>query len=57
MSDVADSSKGGGRRRKRQLTVEEKYEIYLGLVTGMMTQSEAADRHMAWTVPRLLGSG
>ena len=45
MSDVTDSSKGGGRRRRRRLTVEEKYEIYLGMVTGEMTQSEAADRY------------
>ena len=56
MSDVTNSSKGGGRRRKRQLTVEEKYEIYLGMVTGEMTQSEGPTV-MVWTVPRLLASG
>jgi predicted DNA-binding protein (UPF0251 family) len=45
MSDVAGRSQGGGRRRKRLLTVEEKYEIYLALVTGEMSQNEAADRY------------
>lgn len=45
MSDVAGRSQGGGRRRRRQLTVEEKYEIYLALVAGEMSQNEAADRY------------
>jgi transposase-like protein len=45
MTDVAGSSQGGRRRRKRQLTAEEKYEIYLALVTGEMSQNEAADRY------------
>jgi transposase len=45
MSDVARDGQGGRRRRKRQLTAEEKYEIYLSLVTGAMSQNEAADRY------------
>lgn len=45
MTDVAGRNQGGGRRRKRMLTVEEKYEIYLALVAGEMSQNEAADRY------------
>ena len=45
MSDVAGNSQGDRRRRKRQLTAEEKYEIYLALVTGEISQNEAADRY------------
>ena len=45
MSDVAGNSQGNRRRRKRQLTAEEKYEIYLALVTGEISQNEAADRY------------
>jgi transposase len=45
MTDVAGNSQGGRRRRKRQLTAEEKYEVYLALVTGELTQNEAADRY------------
>jgi transposase len=42
---VARDGQGGRRRRKRQLTAEENYEIYLALVTGEMSQNEAADRY------------
>lgn len=46
MTDVAVGGQGqGGRRRKRMLTAEEKYEIWLGLVTGEFSQNEAADRY------------
>ena len=33
------------RRRRRRLSPSEKYEIYVGLLTGQFTQREAADRH------------
>lgn len=50
MTDVAGNSQGaGGRRRKRMLTAQEKYEIYLALVTGELSQNEAAER---WGVDR-----
>jgi transposase-like protein len=45
MTDVAHNNQRARRRRRRQLTAEEKYEIYLALVTGEMTQNEAADRY------------
>jgi transposase len=35
---------GGGRRRKRFLSPSEKYEIWIGLLRGESTISEAADR-------------
>lgn len=35
---------GAGRRRKRFLSPTEKYEIWLGLLRGEITISEAADR-------------
>ena len=34
----------GGRRRKRFLSPSQKYEIWLGLLRGESTISEAADR-------------
>jgi transposase len=45
MTGVTGDGQGGRRRRKRALMVEEKYEIYLALVTGEMSQNEAADRY------------
>lgn len=46
MTDVAAGGQGrGGRRRKRMLTAEEKYEMWLGLVTGEFSQNEAAERY------------
>jgi transposase len=45
MTAVGGNSQGAGQRRKRQLTVEEKYEIYLALVAGEMSQNEAAARY------------
>ncbi|MGH3926668.1 MAG: hypothetical protein ACRDZO_11070 [Egibacteraceae bacterium] len=35
----------GGRRRKRMLTPAQKYEIWLQLITGELSQSQAAERH------------
>ncbi|MCP9489173.1 MAG: hypothetical protein MSC31_04790 [Solirubrobacteraceae bacterium MAG38_C4-C5] len=37
-------SQGGGRRRKRFLSPSQKYEIWIGLLRGEATISEAADR-------------
>jgi transposase len=34
----------GGRRRKRFLSPSQKYEIWIGLLRGESTISEAADR-------------
>lgn len=45
MTDVAAQNQEGRRRRKRMLTVEEKYEVWLGLVTGELSQNEAAERY------------
>jgi transposase-like protein len=39
------SDQGMGRRRRRRLSPSEKYEIYVGLLTGDFTQREAADRY------------
>jgi transposase-like protein len=33
------------RKRRRRLSPSEKYEIYVGLLTGQFTQREAADKH------------
>jgi transposase-like protein len=33
------------RKRRRRLSPSEKYEIYVGLLTGQHTQREAADRY------------
>lgn len=40
---VSDSSMS--RKRRRRLAPSEKYEIYVGLLTGQFTQREAADKH------------
>ena len=32
------------RKRRRQLSPREKYEIYVSVLTGQATQREAADR-------------
>ncbi|MGA7690479.1 MAG: transposase [Jiangellales bacterium] len=34
-----------GRKRRRRLSPSEKYEIYVGLLTGDFTQREAADKY------------
>jgi transposase-like protein len=39
------SDPGMARRRRRRLSPSEKYEIYVGLLTGQFTQREVADRH------------
>jgi transposase-like protein len=33
------------RKQRRRLSPSEKYEIYVGLLTGQHTQREAADRY------------
>jgi transposase-like protein len=33
------------RKHRRRLSPSEKYEIYVGLLTGQFTQREAAERH------------
>lgn len=35
----------GGRRRKRILTPAEKYAIWLQLITGELSQNQAAEQH------------
>ena len=40
MSDL-----GMARRRRRRLSPSEKYEIYVGLLTGDSTQREAAEKY------------
>jgi transposase-like protein len=42
MTEQGPSS--GGRRRKRFLSPSQKYEIWIGLLRGESTISEAADR-------------
>ena len=42
MTDQAHED--GGRRRKRFLSPSQKYEIWIGLLRGESTISEAADR-------------
>ncbi|MBW3665922.1 MAG: hypothetical protein KY469_22810, partial [Actinobacteria bacterium] len=47
---MAEHSRGaGGRRRKKFLTAEQKYELWTALVRGDATQRELADR---WGVDR-----
>ena len=41
---MSEQQSSGGRRRKRFLSPSEKYEIWIGLVRGESTISEAADR-------------
>ena len=45
MSGPQDASRNG--RRKRSLSGEEKYQIWLQLLTGELTQRQAAER---WNV-------
>ncbi|MGH3977905.1 MAG: helix-turn-helix domain-containing protein [Pseudonocardiaceae bacterium] len=40
---VSDASVGAKRRRR--LSPSEKYEIFVGLLTGQFTQREAADKY------------
>ena len=44
MSESQGSVDGPGRRRKRFLSPSQKYEIWIGLLRGENTISEAADR-------------
>ena len=37
-------SSGGGRRRKRMLSAQEKYQIWQQLLSGELSQREAAER-------------
>ena len=43
MSELQDASRGGARR-KRSLSAEEKLQIWLQLLTGELTQRQAAER-------------
>lgn len=43
MSELQDASRRGGRR-KRSLGAEEKLQIWLQLLTGELTQRQAAER-------------
>ena len=43
MSEIQDASRRGGRR-KRALGAEEKLQIWLQLLTGELTQRQAAER-------------
>jgi transposase-like protein len=43
MSELQDASRRGGRRR-RSLSAEEKLQIWLQLLTGELTQRQAAER-------------
>ena len=43
MSELQDAS-GRGGRRKRPLSAEEKLQIWLQLLTGELTQRQAAER-------------
>jgi transposase-like protein len=44
MTEQGHAAGDGGRRRKRFLSPSQKYEVWLGLVRGESTISEAADR-------------
>ena len=46
---TAEGAGGKGRRRRRYLTAEEKYQVWLEVVSGQGTQREIADR---WGVDR-----
>lgn len=39
---MSDHGNVGGRRRKRMLSAQEKYQIWLQLVTGEVSQRDAA---------------
>ena len=39
---MSDRGNGRGSRRKRMLSAQEKYQIWLQLLTGELSQSEAA---------------
>jgi transposase-like protein len=41
---MTEQGPGSGRRRKRLLSPSQKYEIWIGLLRGESTISEAADR-------------
>jgi len=43
MSELQDAS-GRGGRRKRRLSAEEKLQVWLQLLTGELTQRQAAER-------------
>jgi transposase-like protein len=45
MTDSTGKRDRAGRRRKRILTPTEKYEIWLQLITGEVSQNEAAERY------------
>lgn len=41
---MSDVSGGRGRRSKRMLSAQEKYQIWLQLLTGELSQRDAAER-------------
>ena len=41
---MSDHGSGRGRRRKRMLSAQEKYQIWQQLLSGELTQREAAER-------------
>jgi transposase-like protein len=41
---MSDHGNGRGRRRKRMLSAQEKYQIWLQLLTGEVSQRDAAER-------------
>jgi len=44
MSQAQDAKPSGGRRAKRVLSAQEKHQIYLQLLTGEVSQRQAAER-------------
>ena len=46
---MAEQQGGAGRRRKRRLTPQEKYQVWQEVVAGQGTQREIADR---WGIDR-----
>ncbi len=41
---MSDHGNGSGRRRKRVLSAQEKYQIWLQLLTGEVSQRDAAEQ-------------
>ena len=44
-TDGSSSGAAGGRKPKRHLPPSEKYELWVSVLTGQATQSEAASRY------------
>lgn len=41
---MSDSTVNGRKPRRRRLSLSEKYELWISILTGQATQREAADR-------------